>query len=318
MKMPALRVGTLIAALTMVMAAAAQGASFDCTRAATDNEHVICADPKLSAMDDELARQYAAALAQSLDPAMLRAEQSEWLARVRKLKAPHDVATAYAARLETLGRLRAAPEIAAAKRIVNESDVRPACLATFAEPIDRAPCKVDEFGAIGTVDGDSFSYALYGFRTPKGATMVARALIFERLSGHRLRIHFVPENEGGPFYTPKMIRTSAGVLLHVPGYESGTGNFNRERLFVWRNRHWWDVDVTSWLGTLQSRLPKGFGVWKGVYPDYRNMTATTPLWRDGDGNASPTGGQATIRLALRGDRIVLKSVVVYRADAEPR
>ena len=94
--------------------------------------------------------------------------------------------------------------------------------------------------------------------------------------------------------------------------ETGTGNFNRERLYVWRKPQWRLADTTSWLDTLARRLPKGLGAWKGIYPDYRRMTAATPLWRRGDSNALPAGGSARLRLAWQGDKIVLQSVNVRR------
>ena len=263
-----------------------------------------------------MARRYAAALAQSLYPAPLRVEQSEWLARVRRLKGPEDIATAYTARLETLGILLASPDAAAAKRVVALSDARAACLDAFAEPIAAAPCKLTEFKNVATLDGVSFAYASYAFQTADGSILGGRTAIFERLDADHLRVLFVPENDGGIFYTSTVIRTGGGILLHLPGTESGTGNFNRERLFVWSDRHWRDVDATSWLDVLARRLPKGLRALKGIYPDYRTMKASTPLWRRADSNASPTGGSARLRLALRGDKIVLQSVSLRHAHAE--
>jgi hypothetical protein len=177
-----------------------------------------------------------------------------------------------------------------APREVLAADARAGCLADYAEPIGDMPCQLAKFGAIGTFNGHSFDYARYAFTTEGGGSMGGRVLIFERLDGDRLRILFVPEIIGGPFYNPKLIGTPAGVL----------------RL----------VDTTSWLDTLAKRLPKGLGAWKGVYPDYRTMKASTPLWRTGDGNASPTGGRAAIRLGWRGDKIVLQSVSVRRSRGD--
>lgn len=310
--MMAIRIGMTIVAFAMLAGAPAEGASFDCKRAATAHERAICADAKLSALDDELARQYSEALSLSLDPAETRSDQSRWLRRVRDLGKPEEIATAYTARLQTLGIVLAPLREIAAKREVRESDVRAGCLAAFAEPIVDAPCRIEKFGELGTLDGHSFVYALYGFATAGGAPMGARVLIFERLDADRLRILLVPENDGGPFEPPQLLRTRAGVLLHIPGHESATGNFNRERLFIWRQRQWRDVDTNSWLDTLQRRLPNGLNAMKGIYPDYASLTASTPLWRDGAGNASPAAGSAAVQLGWRGDRIVLKSVAVRR------
>jgi hypothetical protein len=205
-----------------------------------------------------------------------------------------------------------APKTAA--RVVPMSAARAGCLADYAEPVADRSCQLAKFGAIGTFDGHSFDYARYAFTTEGGGSMGARVLMFERLDGDRLRILFVPENIGGPFYDPKLIRTPAGVLLHVPGFDTGTGNFNRERLYVWRKTEWRLVDTTSWLDALARRLPKGLRALKGIYPDYRRMSATTPLWRADDGNAMATGGRGAIRLGWRGDKVVLQSVSVRRAD----
>ncbi|HMJ44567.1 MAG TPA: hypothetical protein VK522_20070 [Pseudolabrys sp.] len=203
-----------------------------------------------------------------------------------------------------------------APREVLAADARAGCLADYAEPVGDMPCQLAKFGAIGTFNGHSFDYARYAFTTEGGGSMGGRVLIFERLDGDRLRILFVPEIIGGPFYNPKLIGTPAGVLLHFAGFDTGTGNFNRERLYIWRTSEWRPVDTTSWLDTLAKRLPKGLGAWKGVYPDYRTMKASTPLWRTGDGNASPTGGRAAIRLGWRGDKIVLQSVSVRRSRGD--
>lgn len=203
-----------------------------------------------------------------------------------------------------------------APRKVSASDARARCLADYAEPIGDRPCQLAKFGAIGTFNGHSFDYARYAFATEGGGSMGGRVLMFERLADDRLRILFVPENIGGPFYDPKVIHAPAGVLLHIPGFDTGTGNFNRERLYVWRKTEWRLVDTTSWLDASAKRLPKGLGAWKGVYPDYRTMKASTLLWRTNDGNASPTGGRAAIRLGWRGDKILLRSVSVRRARAD--
>src|SRR3546814_6942360 len=55
----------LIAAPVLAFApsAPAQGPSFDCARAATWAEKTICADPELSALDERMARSFAAARA---------------------------------------------------------------------------------------------------------------------------------------------------------------------------------------------------------------------------------------------------------------
>jgi hypothetical protein len=176
-------------------------------------------------------------------------------------------------------------------------------------------CKVDEFARVGAVAGHDFSYALYEFTTaPDDPLPYLRVVIFERLPAAMLRPILISGDDGAFSYDkPRIIRSAGRVLLQIPAWESGTGNFNREILYVWAKDAWRDVDVTSWLDDLSHRLPQGLGVQKGVYPDYVTMKAETPLWRDDDGGNCPNGGLARIDLQWRGDRIAISRVRIRKA-----
>lgn len=65
--------------IVLLLAWSASAASFDCSKAATVVEKTICATPRLSALDDELATTYAAARKN----AALRDAQRKWLADER-------------------------------------------------------------------------------------------------------------------------------------------------------------------------------------------------------------------------------------------
>ncbi len=56
-----------------------QAASFDCKKASTQVEKLICADPELSSLDDKLSTAYHLVLAAISDKAMVKRHQSEWL-----------------------------------------------------------------------------------------------------------------------------------------------------------------------------------------------------------------------------------------------
>ncbi len=64
--------------LACLVAGQVQAASFDCAKAGTKLEKLICADKELSKLDEDLAAAYADAL-KSTDPAKLKAEQKAWL-----------------------------------------------------------------------------------------------------------------------------------------------------------------------------------------------------------------------------------------------
>ena len=85
----------ILTALAWGGATAAGAASFDCKQAASPMEHLVCGDPKLSALDDQLAKTFAAALAISLDPAGLRSDEKQWLGQVRNTASATDTSTQY-------------------------------------------------------------------------------------------------------------------------------------------------------------------------------------------------------------------------------
>jgi len=87
----------------MVLSSGAAAASFDCAKAATLVEHAICADRKLSDLDDQLAAAYRNVLAAASDANAIRARQREWLANERnKCRDSTCIQDAYAKRLAEL------------------------------------------------------------------------------------------------------------------------------------------------------------------------------------------------------------------------
>ncbi len=81
----------------------ASAASFDCGKAQSKLERRICADPKLSSLDDELTRVYKEALGLVSDAAALRKAQQAWLRKVRAAaETPEGIRAAYLARIEEI------------------------------------------------------------------------------------------------------------------------------------------------------------------------------------------------------------------------
>jgi hypothetical protein len=191
--------------------------------------------------------------------------------------------------------------------------VNTVCLALPDE--QNATCNVEQFGELGTVYVTRLYYAAYHYANPGDHVLDRqRVVILEDYGGWLNELFAAPGDPAVQYDKPRIIKINADrALLLIPGHESGTGNLNREQLFVWRDYDWRKADTASWLPELTERLPAGLKVWKGVYPDYTTMTAETPLWREGDANACPTGGRAKIILGWRADRIVLRSARVERA-----
>jgi uncharacterized protein len=79
----------------------AHAASFDCAKAGTSVERQICADKKLSAMDDKLDKVYREALATGPKPELLRSVQRDWLKDTRNVCANRQcLVDAYQSRLD--------------------------------------------------------------------------------------------------------------------------------------------------------------------------------------------------------------------------
>lgn len=68
------------AALLFAAALPASAASFDCAKAKTEVEKSICADPKLSELDVQLANAWHSTLNAAKDPGLMRVRQREWAA----------------------------------------------------------------------------------------------------------------------------------------------------------------------------------------------------------------------------------------------
>src|SRR5216117_1908831 len=70
------------AAMTALMCLAlmpsARAATFECKKASTFAEKVLCSDSRLSAMDDELGRLYKGALAGTPNNETLKSDQKAW------------------------------------------------------------------------------------------------------------------------------------------------------------------------------------------------------------------------------------------------
>jgi uncharacterized protein len=88
--------------MALLWAASAQAASFDCAKAATAVEKMICADAELSKLDKEMASAHRRARERTADPAGFRAEQRNWLKFRNSCKDAVCVKQAYQKRLGAL------------------------------------------------------------------------------------------------------------------------------------------------------------------------------------------------------------------------
>ncbi len=178
-------------------------------------------------------------------------------------------------------------------------------------------CAVSETGTFGSVDGQTYDYALYTLNKDedKGLSIFTHEAAGKQ--GKLLLDRF--DEEGAVLYyrKPEMASHSFGTLLHVPIGVYGTGNFNESECYLWseKQKGWKLLDSTSWVDDLGKRLPAGLEIWKGVWPDIKTMTATTALWRENDANCCPSGGTAAVTLAVKDGQFVIKSLEVREDEA---
>jgi len=285
----------------------ASAASFDCAKASLPIEKTICADPALSKADEALAAAWRASLAASLDKPALRNDQGEWL-RGRTGNAS-ELTSAYRERIDALNDL--AGKWSAMPRVFAVDDLKKTCFVT-PEADASSTCQVDESGK---VEGDDkLFYQLRSFhdgdlRTSGGAVVFEAPSLTPLVGAYGDSAHYD---------RPKVVTPPVGTLLWIPGYLEGTGNFSAEQLYAWRDGSWQDIDIDSWKAEMARRLSGGLYVAKGIFPDYRAMTAATPIWRPIDGNCCPTAGRAVVRLGLKDRRLTITDmrVTLGRAAAE--
>jgi hypothetical protein len=119
------------------------------------------------------------------------------------------------------------------------------------------------------------------------------------------------------FVTPVIVKSPIGLLLEVPGSNTGTAVMNAGSLFRYLDGVWREVDTMTWQRDLAARLPRGREIWKGMYPDWVRMRVQSPLWISGkDGNCCPTGGNVTARLGFQDDRIILLESTISRRNLD--
>lgn len=114
---------------------------------------------------------------------------------------------------------------------------------------------------------------------------------------------------------PRLVDNGEDLILHLPGYSSGTASANADTLYVWRAPGWANIGMESWKNDLTGRVPAGMGLWKGVEYDYYGLSSRFSLWRETDANCCPTGGDAYVDLAIGEDRLTIDNLFYQAGPA---
>jgi len=96
------RIALFGVAIFLLTASTACAASFDCDKAGTKVEKMICADAKLSKLDEDLSAAYSKGLKENSDSSALRQQQREWIKERNGCADAQCVKHAYDQRLSSL------------------------------------------------------------------------------------------------------------------------------------------------------------------------------------------------------------------------
>jgi uncharacterized protein len=300
-----------LAACLSGLAFGAQAASFDCAKAATAVENAICADPALSLADEQMAQAYSKAMAATLAPRALRADQIRWLAERDAGHSLDGLGESYARRIAELS--KEASQWQSLRREVGEPAARQTCVVPPGST--DSPCTVDAFADV-VGSGNEFAFQLQSYHDGQLRTG-GGAVVFHR-RGALLAPVIATADDGVRFYPPIVVSSPAGRLLEVRGTMEGTGVINAGSLYLMDGEKLAEIDTDSWLSNLAKHLPKGWGAWKGIYPNYAKLTASTPLWKNGDGNCCPSAGRATLKLGINNGRLMIVDLNVRSGEDAAR
>jgi hypothetical protein len=268
-----------------------------------------CAAPALAPLRTELTQKYAAVLALGNRTATWQARHTQALQAIRAARgydgAPlDDTALAQQFRDVIADYDRALAQAEQVRMMIKTPSARSAtCMATW---LDQG-CRVSASGILRDAAGRTVHWQMLAGAS--AADGVGAGILLWAETGHGTA-RLIGWSFDGVFYEPPRI-TQAG-LIWVPGRIAGTGDGNADLLFAWDDAaaRWNDIDLDSWRETLPAKLPRGFGIWKGVDYDFEGMGATSKLWRDQDANCCPSGGEAQLEFTIEGRRLVLRQVDV--------
>lgn len=198
------------------------------------------------------------------------------------------------------------------------------------DDIDIADCRLSDFGVIGAVEGRTYYYALYcliprwaiaqgkcdagpdSFNATHYRQQAAAIFVQGEVAETARLVLEQASLEPGMFHyeKPGFIRNPFGTILHLHVEWTGTGHGNASQYFLRTSHGWRVIDSEAWLTELRGRLPAGLEIRKGLWPDLVTMTASAGLYKQGDANCCPTGGEARTSLSLENERFVIKGLKI--------
>nr|WP_284694527.1 lysozyme inhibitor LprI family protein [Geomonas sp. Red32] len=297
-------------------------AGFDCSKAKTKMEKLLCDDLELSSADDRLSQLYKKVLAKSKERDKLIAAQREWLKKRNAFSDREVLLKLYKDRTVELE----GPVLVPLRSLTSTCDG----FLKRNDIDDISACRVSETGRIGTVGNKTYRYALYcllpeGSGEPEGCSPESyhgkrgMSVYVQDGASPQLKLFLDRGSYDIGLYIyrkPEIVQNSFGKLLYLPIVTDGTGNFNESDYFIWDEgiKGWKYLDGSSWLTDLQKEIPRDTHVASGVWPDLATMTAEVFLSHENDPNCCPSGGKALVTLAIKEGRFRITSVKLVKDD----
>lgn len=285
--------------------------SFDCTHPMLAIARVVCGDPALHDADASENETFDTTMLAALDHRRLSQEEAswfklevltnEWFAEHGSTIDKAKLLAAYRGRIEALR--QATQRWHDLRRPASAAQLATTCVA-LPYP-ENGACRVQEFKP---VDGDTaLRYQLQAYEQPVVHRTIVVFVAAATGADEWLPLA-VASNEHVDFTAPQAIASPAGKLLLIPGISIENAEENASALYRFTEGTLEDIDSTSWLASLGGKLPAGLETSHGIVADYAKMVATATLARPGDANCCPTGGRATIELAIDDNAITVKAL----------
>ncbi|QDX25840.1 hypothetical protein FPZ54_07255 [Sphingomonas suaedae] len=280
----------------------------------------VCDTASLAPLRAELAHKFAAVLMAGNRTATWEARRKAALREIAQArdyegKPLSDVELAQRFRDQIADLDKALAQTQSVREMVKTPSARgETCMATW---LDQR-CRVTSSGILWSKTGQSIYWQMMDGASSEDG--VGAGIVLWAGSGFGTA-KLIGWSFDGVFFEPP--RLTQDGMIWVPGRVMGTGNGNADLLFEWdeASKSWQDIELESWRDSLGSKLPKGFGIWKGVDYDFEGLGAASKLWRESDANCCPSGGDALLDFAIRDRKLILTDVrvdIVEKRRARPK
>lgn len=290
------------------------GQVLDCAGNLDEAARIVCADADLRALDRRIGELWAEASALTGRPATLAWRHAAWLEERRAGERDWDTDgtrprtqpelrgfyEAYAAALEEeLRQARALPTSTAVSALSG------GCIGAALDA-----CRAPAAGFLTGPGGERLAW-----QVQEGSTSTAGVssgiILFAISNGVMAPIAWT--FDAARFDPPTIFSSGGAVYVSAVGQRAGSGSGNADLLLRLDGDRWSDIETESWQEALAVQLPDGLTVSRGVTYDWPELMATSPLWRDADALCCPSGGTATMDLAVQGSAVTLAALDVREA-----